>query len=73
MTFKEFKCWCNKRACDGNWSMTTALICAGVIREVHKIPPREREKVWDLEYRESAEEIVKVINENIEQITGETE
>lgn len=73
MTFKEFDDWCNERACDGYWSMKTALICAGIIREVYKIPFWKRKKVWNKEYREIAEEIVKVINEKIEKIIGETE
>ena len=71
MTFKEFNDWCNERACDGYWSMKTALICAGIIRKVYKIPLWKRKKVWNEEYREIAEEIVKVINEKIEQIIGE--
>ena len=50
--------------------MTTALICAGIIREVNKIPFWKRKRIWNEEYREIAEEIVKVINEKIEQIVG---
>lgn len=73
MTFKEFSGWCNERACDGYWGMNTAIICAGIIREVNKIPFWKRKKVWDKEYRETAEEIVKVVNEKIEQIIGKVE
>lgn len=73
MTFKEFDDWCNERACDGYWGMNMALICAGIIREVYKIPFWKRKKVWNKEYREIAEEIVMLTNAKIEQIIGETE
>lgn len=73
MTFKEFDDWCNERACDGYWSMGTALTCVRIIREVYKIPFWKRKRVWNEEYREIAEEIVKVINEEIKQIVGEAE
>lgn len=73
MTFEEFFNWCNERACDGCWSMTTAIICAEIIREVRKIPLGKRKKFWNEECREFAEEIVKETNEKIEQIIGETE
>ena len=71
MTFKEFNSWCNERACDGHWGMNTVLTCAAIIREVNKIPFWKRKKVWDEEYREVAEEIVKVTNEKIKQIIGD--
>ena len=73
MTLKEFDDWCNERACDGHWGMNTAIICVGIIRAVYKIPFWKRKKVWNEEYREIAEEIVKVTNAKIEQIIGETE
>lgn len=50
-TFKEFIGWCNMRACDGAWSMDTAIICIKAVNEVYKVKPlfgrkKAREKKW---------------------------
>lgn len=37
MSYKEFFSWCNDRACDGMWSMKTAIICLDIIDEIEKI------------------------------------
>lgn len=37
MTYKEFFRWCNDRACDGKWSMETAINCLDIIDEIEKI------------------------------------
>lgn len=37
MTYKEFFRWCNDRACDGRWSMETAISCLDIIDEIEKI------------------------------------
>ena len=38
MTYQEFKAWCNKRACDGQWdSIETITCCLDIIREIDKI------------------------------------
>ena len=52
ITFKEFDEWCNKRACDGKWSMFMAVNCAEAIRRVLKVKPlfgrkQAREKEWE--------------------------
>jgi hypothetical protein len=46
MTFKQFKAWCNERACDGCWSARTAMFCGEVIRQVRKKPLWRRERYW---------------------------
>ena len=46
MTFKQFKLWCNERACDGCWGMREAIICLDVCKVVCKIRPWKRERVW---------------------------
>ena len=46
MTFKEFKAWCNERACDGYWSRGTFLFCLDVIKNVKKQPSWCREWCW---------------------------
>lgn len=37
MTYKEFKDYCNERACDGRWSMIEALNCIKIIEEINAI------------------------------------
>ena len=38
MTYKEFKAWCNERACDGRWnSIETITCCLDIINEIDKI------------------------------------
>ena len=46
MTFKEFREWCNDRACDGCWGMNAATICIGVISEINDKPFWKRKKAW---------------------------
>jgi hypothetical protein len=68
MTFKEFKAWCNERACDGCWSYFTAIFCMDIVKEVNRKPFWRREKFWQVfnfEY-EIEGTIVKPINEKIE-------
>ena len=52
MTYKEFNDWCNQRACDGCWSMNTAIYCIGVCEEINSIPFWKRNKVWKTEYED---------------------
>lgn len=54
MTYKEFKMWCNERACDGRWGFLTAKVCINAITKVNQSPFWKREKVWqrvNLEHR----------------------
>lgn len=37
MTYKEFKDYCNERACDGKWSFDEALKCISIIKEIDAI------------------------------------
>ena len=37
LTYKEFKVFCNQRACDGRWSMLEAMAYLDVIDEIDKI------------------------------------
>lgn len=46
MKFREFVDWCNQRACDGCWSMQTAVFCIDVVQQVRKQPFWKREKKW---------------------------
>lgn len=62
MKYKEFKKWCNDRACDGCWGMTTAMICCSIISDINEEPFWKREKKW----KEIENEIVTNIVEPIE-------
>ena len=51
ITFEQFSEWCNNRACDGAWSMGSAMTCIEVIDEVMKVKPlfgrkKAREEKW---------------------------
>ena len=37
LTYKEFKDFCQERACDGRWSMLEAMACIDIIEEIDKI------------------------------------
>lgn len=46
MKYKEFKEWCNQRACDGFWGIQTVIKCTTIMNKYNKIPFWKREKVW---------------------------
>lgn len=52
MKYKEFRKWCNDRACDGRWSMENAQYCIAVIEIFKYIPFWKREKVWQKIYKD---------------------
>jgi hypothetical protein len=37
MTYAEFKDWCNERACDGRWSLVTALACIEMMKKIDSV------------------------------------
>ena len=37
MSYKEFKHYCNERACDGKWTADEALMCIKIMREIDSI------------------------------------
>lgn len=66
MKYKEFSDWCNQRACDGCWSMKTAIYCIGVCETINAERFWKREKLWKKEYESFVvTNIVDVINEKI--------
>lgn len=67
MSFKEFKRWCNDRACDGCWSMLTAMACIGLMNDIKKIPFWKRKKAWKEKEQQVLDEIVNPINKMIEE------
>lgn len=71
MTFKEFKTWCNQRACDGCWGMLDAMVCIDIIQTVQKKLFWKREKFWQEEYANDVmEQIVNPIERKIEEVAG---
>ena len=68
MTFKEFREWCNDRACDGCWGMNAATICIGVISEINDKPFWKRKKAWKKIEKAVIPFIVEPINKKIEEI-----
>jgi len=46
MSYKQFVAWCNERACDGQWSIGTALACIGAMDMIRPMPFWKREKAW---------------------------
>ena len=56
MTYKQFKAWCNKRACDGRWNSIEAMACLDIIEKVDKIKVKKGlfKKKKTLEAREEA-------------------
>ena len=64
MKYKECVDWCNQRACDGCWSMKTAIYCIGVCSTINSYRFWKREKIWKEKYEEEVvRDIVEVINE----------
>ena len=57
MKYKEFVNWCNQRACDGCWSMKTAIYCIGVCETINEEHFWKREKIWREQYGEYVGEI----------------
>ncbi len=73
MTYKEFVSWCNERACDGCWSMRTAIYCIEIINNINRLPFWKRKKEW-LKIKDKIEtDVVSVINAKIQALKGGAE
>ncbi len=71
MTFKEFEDWCNKRACDGCWSIYQAVTCANIIKDVRSKPFWGRKKYWKNEYESDVTTaFINPINKKIAEMKG---
>lgn len=69
MKYKEFNDWCNQRACDGYWSMETAIYCIGVCEKINQEHFWKREKIWKNEYEETiVRDVVNIINQKIKDL-----
>ena len=70
MTFRQFKQWCNERACDGCWGMNDAMFCIELIKTMQKIPFWKRIKVWKKIETQVLCSVVTPINQKIQEVIG---
>lgn len=70
MTFKQFKQWCNKRACDGCWGSHDALYCMNLIQNMMKSPWYRRNKIWKTIETQVLYAVVSQINQKIQEAMG---
>lgn len=68
MTFKQFKQWCNERACDGCWGYNEAVYCIELLDTMMKIPFWRRNKVWKLVETKVLYAVVNPINQKIQEV-----
>lgn len=74
MKFKEFRNWCNQRACDGGWGMQIAIICLDVVDTVNKKPFWKREKFWEENFEQDVlKGIVEPIEKKIRELEGRSD
>lgn len=71
MTLRQFRAWCNQRACDGCWSANVALYCIELMRNMEKIPWWRRRKVWGKISIAVMDSVVGPINRKIEEARKE--
>ena len=72
MTFKQFKEWCNERACDGCWGFLEAVQCIEVMKDIMSYPFWKREKMWKYHHmRSTVEKIVEPTNQKIRERFGD--
>lgn len=68
MTFKQFRKWCNDRACDGCWGSHDALYCTNLIDTMMKIPWWKRKRVWKQIEHRVIYAVVTPINQKIKEV-----
>lgn len=69
LTYRQFVVWCNERAADGCWGLTTAVICMDIMRQMRRCSIFKRKKLWN-ELNANNDiylTIVKPTNEKIEE------
>ena len=70
MTYKQFRHWCNERACDGCWGYLEASLCIDVMRMINKLPFWKREKVWKMVKDRMLRDVIEPTNQKIQQMRG---
>ena len=73
MTYKDFRVWCNVRACDGCWGISAARLAIDLFPIIDEVPFWKREKVWQKinAWLEIEEQIVKPIDAKIKELANE--
>ena len=69
MSYREFREWCNQRACDGCWGMYEAMICIDICGEIQRLPFWKRKKKWREYERDIVTQIVEPTNAKIREVT----
>lgn len=67
MTFKQFRRWCNDRACDGRWGYDEAVFCIELVNKMMKIPFWRRNKVWKRIELKVLSSVVTPVNQAIQE------
>ena len=70
MTFKQFKQWCNDRACDGRWGFDEAIFCAELLDNMNRIPWWQRKKTWEKIEAKVLYAVVNPTNQKIQEVLG---
>ena len=71
MTLRQFRAWCNERACDGCWGEGVALICIEILKLMRELPWSRRNPVWSRISLLVMDSIVGPINRKIEEARKE--
>ena len=71
ITYRQFRKWCNDRACDGFWSKDVAEACISILELMQTVPWHRRRKVWNRFSLTVMENIVGPINRKIEEFRKE--
>lgn len=68
MTWKQFRGWCNERACDGCWGYKEARICIQVLEHIQSLPFWRRKKTWETVEQLMLEKIINPTNQKIQEM-----
>lgn len=72
MKFKEFRSWCDQRACEGYLGMPEDMVCLAIIERILRDPFWNRERLWRKEYEEKVvRNIVNPTERKIKEVLGE--
>lgn len=71
MTYKEFREWCNERACDGCWGAREAIFCCEIMARINRLPFWKRKKAWSGCKEEVEKLVIAPINQKIKEWRGE--
>ena len=70
-TYRQFRKWCNDRACDGCWSSDVAAACIRILDFMQNLPWYRRRKFWGRISIPVMDSIVGPINRKIEEVRKE--